>query len=240
MLLTLITFVLEAAYFTTASPAGGSGGSRGGSGGGSRGGSGGSKSSSGGSKSSSGSSGSSGGYRYNNYHSSGPSKPLSKAGKIALAVVFGIIGLVVLIVVAYVIFRKLKARSHARKRLEDLMPEKQTLASSRTSFDEPADLSHNPGHTQAAVHPVSHPASGAEMTSAVMAGEGSKAGHGREGAGDGSRGGSEAVVWSDRALAVVSHGVSNEAHHQGHSTPEYSDINDKSLAPITMPVANPT
>ncbi|KAG8695458.1 hypothetical protein FRC08_007821 [Ceratobasidium sp. 394] len=219
MILTLVTLLLEAAYLATALPAGGSGGSRGGSGGGSRGG--GSKSGSGGSKSSSGGSGSSGssgsGYRYNNGYRGGRSSgPLSKGGKIALAVVFGVIGLIVLIVVIYIVTKKLKSRSRERKLRDELIPEKQSLASShRTSFDEPASLSYNPGHTQAAVHPVLNPTSNSELTSAVMAGEGSKAGHGQDGAGDGSRGGVGSVAWDARALAAISHGMSNEAHRQG-------------------------
>ncbi|KAG9105066.1 hypothetical protein FRC06_000039 [Ceratobasidium sp. 370] len=214
----LVTLLLEAAYLAAALPvpAGGSGGSRGGSGGGSRGGSsGGSKGgSSGGSSGSSGKSGS--GYKYNNGYRGGSSGPLSKGAKIALAVVFGIVGLIILIVVIYIVTKKLKSRSRERKLRDELTPEEQSLASShKTSFDEPGNLSYNPGHTQAAVHPVLNPTSNAELTSAVMAGEGSKAGHGQEGAENGSRGGVGPVAWDSRALAAISHGMSNEAHRQG-------------------------
>jgi hypothetical protein len=81
-------------------------------------------------------------------------------------------------------------------------------SSRRTSVDEPT-LSHNPGHTQAAVHRVSHPTTNSELTSAVMEGEGSRAGHGEDGAGSGSRGGVGSIPWEARALSVVSKGMSN-------------------------------
>lgn len=80
-------------------------------------------------------------------------------------------------------------------------------------------LSHNPGHTQAAVHPALNPTTQAEMTSAVMAGEGSRAGHGESGAGEGSRGGVGPVHWEARALAAISKGMStNNANPSSHGT----------------------
>jgi hypothetical protein len=89
-------------------------------------------------------------------------------------------------------------------------------------------MSYNPGHTQAAVHHASHPTNQSELTSAVMAGEGSKAGHGAEGAGDGSRGGAGAVVWEARALAVISKGMSSgSAHPHGGVTPNNGEMTEK-------------
>ncbi|KAG9105065.1 hypothetical protein FRC06_000038 [Ceratobasidium sp. 370] len=65
-----------------------------------------------------------------------------------------------------------------------------------------------------------------------MAGEGSRAGHGQEGAGDGSRGGVGAVVWEARALAAVSKGMSDgDRPHAVHG-----ETIAHSPATISMPV----
>lgn len=118
-------------------------------------------------------------------------------------------------------------------------------------------MAHNPGHTQSAVHHVSAPMTNAELTSAVMAGEGAKAGHGHDGAGDGSRGGVGPMMWEARALAVVSKGMSNAHPQPHHDTPSDGEksarvstllnvstfitdiVTMQTEAPIGMPVPNP-
>ncbi|CAE6343093.1 unnamed protein product [Rhizoctonia solani] len=98
-----------------------------------------------------------------------------------------------------------------------------SISSARNSTEEPANLSHNPGHTQAAVHPTLHPTTNAELTSAVMAGEGSRAGHGESGAGSGSRGGVGPIQWESRALAAISKGMStNNINPSPHGAPSSS------------------
>lgn len=118
-------------------------------------------------------------------------------------------------------------------------------------------MAHNPGHTQGAVNHISAPITNAELTSAVMAGEGSRAGHGHAGAGDGSRGGVGPMMWEARALAVVSKGMSS-THSQPHpdtpsdgemsarvstlpnvSTYIIDSVTMQTSAPIGMPVPNP-
>ncbi|KAF8607821.1 hypothetical protein BDV93DRAFT_280768 [Ceratobasidium sp. AG-I] len=105
-------------------------------------------------------------------------------------------------------------------------------------------MAHNPGHTQSAVHPVSAPLTKAELTSAVMDGEGTRAGHGHEGAGDGSRGGVGPMMWEARALAVVSKGMSADPqpHHDAPSDGEKSTRTEAPAsmpAPMNMPTPNP-
>ncbi|KAF8681311.1 hypothetical protein RHS04_03372 [Rhizoctonia solani] len=223
-----IFLLLELCSLVAALPAGGSGGTRGGSSGGTRG-SGGSSggssgSSSGGSSSSSGGSSSTGGGKKGsgwtssrNNGSRSSSGPLSKTAKIILAVIGGII----LLVILFVLFKILRDRYRKRKETKySPPPEKATsssspsLSSARSSIEHPATLSHNPGHTQAAVHPTPHPTTNAELTSAVMAGEGSRAGHGESGAGSGSRGGVGPVQWESRALAAISKGMSTNNVNQ--------------------------
>ncbi|QRV72795.1 hypothetical protein RhiJN_00809 [Ceratobasidium sp. AG-Ba] len=236
----LLFLALEVVSLVGALPAGGSGGSRGGSSGSSSGGSSGGSSSGGSSSWSSGSSSSgskggskksSSGYKHKSYHgSSGRSSgPLTPGAKIALVVVFSIFGAVILGAIIWFLFIKLRERWREHKSQESLLLEKQTRASSyiRASFDEHSNLSCNPGHTQPAVYPVTNPTSNAEMTSAVMVGAGSRAGQGTEGAGGGSRGGGAPVVWNARALAAISHGMSNEVLHQGHPIPENDHKTDK-------------
>ncbi|KAJ1308673.1 hypothetical protein OPQ81_004366 [Rhizoctonia solani] len=205
--MSISTFLLlELASLVSALPAGGSGGSRGGSNGGSKGSSGGSSSSSGGRSSSGGSKNGSGwtSSRNNRSHSSGP---LSKTAKIALAVIGGIILLVILIILFKVLrdrYKKPKEVKHSptHEKVPSSVP-----SSPRSSIEGPATLSHNPGHTQAAVHPTSCPATNAELTSAVMAGEGSRAGHGESGAASGSRGGVDPLIsygisWSNETEMI--------------------------------------
>ncbi|GAB1520041.1 hypothetical protein RhiTH_003114 [Rhizoctonia solani] len=203
-----IFLLLELCSLVAALPAGGSGGTRGGSSGGTRG-SGGSSggssgSSSGGSSSSSGGSSSTGGGKKGsgwtssrNNGSRSSSGPLSKTAKIILAVIGGI-----------------DIENYSPPPEKATSSSSPSLSSARSSIEHPATLSHNPGHTQAAVHPTPHPTTNAELTSAVMAGEGSRAGHGESGAGSGSRGGVGPVQWESRALAAISKGMSTNNVNQ--------------------------
>ncbi|KAF8709111.1 hypothetical protein RHS03_03027, partial [Rhizoctonia solani] len=224
-----IFLLLELCSLVAALPAGGSGGTRGGSSGGTRGSGGSSGSSSGGSSSSSGGSSSTGGGKKGsgwtssrNNGSRSSSGPLSKTAKIILAVIGGII----LLVILFVLFKIFRDRYRKRKETKySPPPEKATssspsVSSARSSIEHPATLSHNPGHTQAAVHPTPHPTTNAELTSAVMTGEGSRAGHGESGAGSGSRGGVGPVQWELRALAAISKGMStNNINPPPHGAP---------------------
>ncbi|KAG8695570.1 hypothetical protein FRC08_007690 [Ceratobasidium sp. 394] len=205
---------------------GGSGGSKGGSGGGSSGGSGGG--SSGGSKSSSGSGWTSS--RNNGQRSN--SGPLSKGAKIAFAVIGGII----VAIIVFIVIHRFLERFRERRKQHSTTPEKtMPSGSSRSSINPPANMSHNPGHTQAAVHHVSHPTNASELTSAVMTGEGSRAGHGQEGAGDGSRGGVGAVVWEARALAAVSKGMSCD--DRSHAPNSEAAVHPPMT--VSMPIPHP-
>ncbi|QRV87664.1 hypothetical protein RhiJN_15682 [Ceratobasidium sp. AG-Ba] len=302
MTLPLVLLIgLDVISYVAGLPAGGSGGSRGGSKGGSSGGS--SGGSWGGSSGGSRSGGSGWTSSRNNGHRSSTT-PLSKGAKIALAVVAGIIALIIIAILLHVLISRIREG----RRRNSTTPEKHAPSiSTRSSDDTPANMSHNPGHTQPAVNHISHPTTASEMTSAVMAGEGSRAGHGilgavilgaiiwflvvklrgrwrerksqeplllekqtgassyrasfdehsnlscnpghtqpavypvtnptsnaemtsavmAEGAGDGSRGGGAPIVWNARALAVISHGMSNVALHQGHPIPENDHKTDK-------------
>ncbi|KAF8760072.1 hypothetical protein RHS01_01872 [Rhizoctonia solani] len=210
-----IFLLLELCSLVAALPAGGSGGTRGGSSGGTRG-SGGSSggssgSSSGGSSSSSGGSSSTGGGKKGsgwtssrNNGSRSSSGPLSKTAKIILAVIGDLQDR----------YRKRKETKYSPPPEKATSSSSPSLSSARSSIEHPATLSHNPGHTQAAVHPTPHPTTNAELTSAVMAGEGSRAGHGESGAGSGSRGGVGPVQWESRALAAISKGMSTNNVNQ--------------------------
>ncbi|KAG9126126.1 hypothetical protein FRC07_004774 [Ceratobasidium sp. 392] len=211
MSLSLVALAALDLAYVAALPSGGSGGTRGGSGsGGTRGGSGSSGSGGSGSGSSSGSRGGSGWTSSRNNGQRSNTGPLSKGAKIALAVIGGI----VVLIIASILICNYVEKMKKRRKQHSAPSEKaeSSRSSSRSSIRQGGDMSHNPGHTQAAVHHVSRPITASELTSAVMAGEGSKAGHGREGADDGSRGGAAAIVWEARALAVVSKGMSNGNH----------------------------